>query len=158
MGLIELEIFIKAPPERCFDLSRSVDLHLESTRHTQERAVAGVTSGLLQLGDQVTWEARHFGIRQRLRIEISAYDRPHSFQDRQVAGVFQSFQHEHLFIGEDGGTRMRDRFQFACPWGFFGKMADPVVARHLFRFLNRRNQQIKRVAESEDWKRILNPS
>ena len=59
MSRIELETRIDAPPERCFDLSRSVELHLEAAAATDERAVDGVTAGLLGAGDTVTWEARH---------------------------------------------------------------------------------------------------
>jgi hypothetical protein len=51
VALIELETFIAAPPERCFDLSLSVELHLDSTAATRERAIAGRTSGVLALGD-----------------------------------------------------------------------------------------------------------
>jgi len=72
---IECETLIGAPPERCFDLSRSVELHLEAAASTGERAVGGVTSGLLGAGDTVTWEARHLGRRWRLTARIAAYDR-----------------------------------------------------------------------------------
>jgi hypothetical protein len=39
VALIELETFISAPPERCFDLALSVELHLDSTVATRERAI-----------------------------------------------------------------------------------------------------------------------
>jgi hypothetical protein len=58
MPLIRLETVIRAPIERCFDLSRTIDLHMRSTEETQEIAVAGVTTGLIGLGEEVTWE-RH---------------------------------------------------------------------------------------------------
>ena len=76
MPIIRLETFIHAPVELCFDLSRNVDVHMASTNHTGERAVAGVTSGMMSLGDEVTWEARHFGILQRLTSKITAFERP----------------------------------------------------------------------------------
>jgi len=47
MPIIETQILVKAPIERVFDLNRSVDLHTDSTYETSERAVAGVTKGLL---------------------------------------------------------------------------------------------------------------
>jgi hypothetical protein len=61
MSVIELATSIAAPTERVFDLARSIDLHTERTAGTGERAVAGVTSGLIGLGEEVTWRARHFG-------------------------------------------------------------------------------------------------
>ena len=54
MPTIYLTIEINAPIERCFDLSRSIDLHTLSTSHTNEKAIAGVTSGLIGLNEEVT--------------------------------------------------------------------------------------------------------
>src|SRR5436305_757280 len=112
MPTIRLETIIKASPERCFDLSISVDLHQNSMSHTGERAVAGVTSGLLELGDTVTWEAKHFGIRQHLTSRISEYDRPHRFVDEMVQGIFKKIWHLHEFHPCNDGTWMIDVFEF----------------------------------------------
>ena len=158
MSLLRLELWIRAPVERCFDLSRSVDLHLLSAGDTRERAIAGVTKGLMGLHDEVTWEARHFAIRQRLQVRISAFDRPHSFADSQVRGAFGRFDHVHSFVAQDGGTLMTDVFDFDCPLGLLGRLADPIVAAHMRRFLAHRNQVIKEVAESERWRAVLEGS
>jgi ligand-binding SRPBCC domain-containing protein len=142
---IELETRIDAPPERCFDLSRSVELHLEAAAATGERAVDGVTSGLLGADDTVTWEARHLGRRWRLTVRITAYDRPRSFRDEQVRGPFRRFVHDHLFEPAGGGTRMRDVLEFASGLPLFDRL---VLAPHLRRFLLRRNELIRRTAEA----------
>ena len=97
MPSIILETPINAPIERCFDLSRSIDLHTDSMQHTGEKAIAGRTSGLIELGESVTWEAKHFGIRQTLTSKITEFDRPNYFVDEQVSGAFKSFRHEHHF-------------------------------------------------------------
>ena len=60
MATIRLETLIPAPIERCFDLARDIDLHVRSTAHTREVAVAGVRTGLIGPGDEVTWEGIHF--------------------------------------------------------------------------------------------------
>lgn len=93
MPLIRLETMIDAPPERCFDLAIDVDVHVASVAASGERAVAGVTAGRMALGDWVTWEARHFGVRQRLTAVITEYDRPHAFVDEMRAGIFERFRH-----------------------------------------------------------------
>lgn len=124
MVRIELAIRIAAPPERCFDLARSVDLHVRSTAATGERAVAGKTSGLLELGDEVTWRARHFGVRQSLSGRISAYDRPRHFQDTMLRGAFRHLRHDHYFEPVDRGTLMRDVFEYAAPFGLLGRLAE----------------------------------
>src|SRR5438552_4023100 len=120
MPTIHLETIIAAPPERCFDLSISVDLHQNSMTHAQERAVAGVMSGLMKLGDTVTWEARHFGMRQYLTSQITEYERPRRFVDEQIKGIFKKIKHLHEFYPDDNGTRMIDVFEFEASFGVFG--------------------------------------
>jgi ligand-binding SRPBCC domain-containing protein len=65
-------------------MARDIGLHVHSMADSQERAIAGVTSGCIGLGQEVTWEARHFGIRQRLTSRITQFDRPRHFRDTMV--------------------------------------------------------------------------
>ncbi|RBP86056.1 hypothetical protein DFO70_1344 [Cytobacillus firmus] len=71
MPVIEHQQLINAPVEVCFDLARNVDIHTQTTSKTKERAVSGVTEGLLEQGDTVTREAIHFGIKQRLTAALA---------------------------------------------------------------------------------------
>ena len=57
MTTIKLLTEINSPIEKCFDLARDIDFHKLSTQKTKEKAVAGRTSGLCELGDKITWEA-----------------------------------------------------------------------------------------------------
>ena len=149
MPKIILETFIRAPAELCFDLSRSVDVHTESTSATRERAVAGVTSGLMGLGDTVTWEAVHFGFRRRLTSKITAFDRPRIFVDEMQRGAFTRWHHTHLFQARDGGTLMIDEVDYASPLGVLGRVADALfLMSYMTRLLATRNEYIKRVAEA----------
>lgn len=159
MPIITLSLFVEAPPERCFDLARSIDLHMRSTAETQERSVGGVTTGLIGLGQEVTWEARHFGVRQRLTSRIMAYDRPRHFRDSQVRGAFRRFDHDHHFEAEGRGTRMTDTFDYAAPLGPLGWLAERLfLTAYLRRFLAERNAVVKAVAESGEWRQYLEPS
>ncbi|MGE3164705.1 MAG: cell division protein [Planctomycetota bacterium] len=143
---------IEAPIERVFDLCRSVDAHVATARATGERPVGGVTTGLLALGDQVTWSARHLGWRWRVTSQITAFDRPRHFRDSMVCGVFRRFDHDHEFVPRGEATLVRDVFDFTSPWGFLGHLADAlVVTRHMRRFLMRRMEDLKQIAESEAW-------
>lgn len=148
MPVIRTTVFIRAEPEVCFDLARSIDIHMESTSQTNEIAVGGRRSGLIELGESVTWEATHFGIRQRLTAKITAFDRPHRFVDEMVSGAFKRFAHEHRFIRTEGGTRMEDTFDYTSPWGPLGRLADLfVLRRYMERLLLKRNLYIKTRAE-----------
>lgn len=120
MAVIRIVTTIAAPVGRCFDLARDIDFHTRSLAHTGERAVAGRTTGLIGLGESVTWEARHLGVRQRLTAEVVAFDRPVYFRDVMTAGAFRSFAHDHRFEARDGHTVMTDEVVFRSPLGPLG--------------------------------------
>ena len=156
MPCIELTTPIAAPLERVFDLSRSIDLHLASTASTGERAVGGITSGLIGKDQEVVWRAKHFGIWQTLSSRITAYDRPRYFRNSMVRGAFRRIDHDHYFEVSGAGTLMRDVFEFESPLGFLGRMADWVILeRYMKSFLIERNRVIKATAESDTWKTFL---
>ncbi|MDB5139031.1 MAG: cell division protein [Mucilaginibacter sp.] len=148
MTRIELSTHINAPIERCFDLSRSIDLHMESTKQTGEQAIAGRTSGLISLGETVTWRAKHFGIRQTLTSKITQFDSPNSFTDEMISGAFKSFRHEHLFFDVNNQTVMKDIFIFESPLGMLGELANFLfLGSYMTKLLKQRNQVIKQTAE-----------
>ena len=148
---------IHAPLPRVFDLARSIEVHLLGNVHSSEQAVAeqgSRTSGLMTLGERVTWRARHFGVRQRLTSQITRFDPPHAFQDTMLAGAFAFMQHDHFFRQlPDGPTFMRDVFRFAAPIPLLGRIAERLVLdRYMRALLHERNLIIKRVAESGIWR------
>lgn len=148
MPLIILETKIKAPIESVFDLSRSIDQHVRSMDHTNERAVAGKTSGLIEQGQEVTWEARHFGIKQNLTVRITEMDKPNSFTDVMIKGAFKSMKHVHLFEENNGVTQMTDHFHFESPFGAIGRLFNAIIlTSYMRRLLESRNQVIKESAE-----------
>jgi ligand-binding SRPBCC domain-containing protein len=154
--LIQLATVIDAPRERVFDLARSIDAHQDSTAGTGERAVAGIIHGLIGFHEEVTWEARHLGVRQRLTVRITALERPQHFQDVMVKGAFRRMTHDHDFAMHPQGTLMTDRFDFASPFGLLGTVVDQLfLAGYLRRFIVQRNLVLKRIAESEEWRQYL---
>jgi ligand-binding SRPBCC domain-containing protein len=150
MTVIELKTEIESEISRCFDLTRDIDIHKLSTEKTNEKAIAGRTSGLCELGDKSTWEAIHFGIRQQLSVEITKFERPRFFEDRMTRGAFKSMRHEHHFREVNGHTVMTDRFEYEVPFGFVGKLFDRIVLkRYMTTFLMIRNKMIKKIAENK---------
>lgn len=148
MPIIKTEFYIKAPIQVCFDLARSIDIHMESTAHTHERAIAGVTSGLIGMNQMVTWEAVHFGIKQRLTSKITEFNPPTYFVDEMVNGAFKQFRHEHRFIERENGTLMIDLFDYTSPLGWLGNLADVLfLEKYMKDLLTKRNEHIKLVAE-----------
>jgi ligand-binding SRPBCC domain-containing protein len=150
MTRITLETLINAPIETCFDLSRNADVHLLSTTHTQERVVAGRASGLFELGDEVTWEAVHLGVRQRLSTKITKFDTPVFFEDTMQKGAFKSMRHEHHFCKIPEGTLMTDVFEYEAPFGLAGKIFGRLyLKQYMIRLLRIRNNLIKELAEQK---------
>lgn len=136
--------FIKAPVSQVFDAARSVDLHTKSMTQSKEKAVGGVTAGLMEEGDTVTWEAVHFGVRQRLTARIVSMQFPYRFVDVMEQGVFHSFTHTHDFIEKDKGTWMVDTFVYQSPLGILGRMADRLfLEKYMTRMLKNRAVVLK---------------
>ena len=156
MPRIEIQTTIKAEIQIVFDLSRSIDLHKISTEHTNETAIAGRTSGLIGLGESVTWRAKHFGIYQKLTSKITEYNNSIYFTDDMVKGAFKEFKHQHHFEFHNGQTIMTDCFDYISPLGAIGKIADKLfLKKYMIELLQKRNKTIKDFAESEKWKTVL---
>jgi len=157
MPVIKLVTTIKAPIDVVFNLSRSIDLHKISTAHTNEEAIAGVTSGLINMGESVTWRAKHLGITQKLTSKITAYNFPYYFTDEMVAGPFKSFKHEHIFKEVNGATVMTDIFNYKSPLGILGTIADVLFLEHyMTKLLTERNRVVKQFAEDPELYKNLN--
>lgn len=156
MPLIELTTSILAPARRCFDLARSIDFHLRTTEHTQETAIAGRTTGLIEAGESVTWRAKHLGLWQTLTSRITVLTPPRHFQDVMTQGPFASMIHDHYFEQSGATTLMRDRFDYRSPLGPLGVLADVLLLERYMRgLLERRALILKGAAESEGWRDFL---
>lgn len=150
MPIITLVTDIHAPIERCFDLCRDLELHSRTVAHTRERLVGTKTSGFAELGDVLTFEAVHLGVRQRLTSRITEFERPVLFADEAVSGAFQSLLHRHTFTAVGNKTLMRDRLEWVAPLGVLGKLVDRLVLkRYMLRFLVIRNRNLKAFLEAE---------
>jgi len=141
---------IHAPIGRCFDLCRDLDVHARTLPHTRERLVGAKTSGLAELGDVLTFEATHLGVRQRLSSRIVEFARPTLFADEALSGAFQNLRHVHTFMSVEGGTLMRDNLTWTSPLGPLGVLADALfLKRYMLRFLVTRSRNLKAIIESE---------
>ena len=157
MIIIEQSLRIHAPIQRCFDLSRSIEVHLLGTERTGEQAVSGVTTGLIGPDECVRWRAKPLGVRQHLTSKITAFESPSYFQDTMLEGAFKFMQHDHFFDAvSENETEMRDRFRFAAPLPVLGPLAERLfLRRYMERFLKHRNEILKQVAESSKWRDYL---
>jgi ligand-binding SRPBCC domain-containing protein len=145
MPVIELATHINAPIGKCFNLARNIDVHMASTKQTGERAIAGRTSGLIELNETVTWRAKHLGFWQTLTSKITEMEYPNFFTDELVEGAFKNFRHEHYFYSINTQTLMKDIFRFESPGGMIFDFI--FLKNYMIRLLEKRNQLIKEIAE-----------
>jgi ligand-binding SRPBCC domain-containing protein len=150
MPTINLKTTIHAPIQQVFDLSRSIDFHLESATGSNETVVAGKKTGLIGLGETVTWRARHFGFYLTHEATITAFDSPKSLTDEMTKGKFNSFVHQHQFESHGENTIMTDTLEFEAPFGILGSLFSKLILKgYLKKFLLERNALIKLKAEEE---------
>lgn len=158
MSKIVLETRIDAPIQRVFDLARSIDLHILTAESTNEKAIAGRTTGLINEHEMVTWKAKHLGLTQQLTSVISEMQGPFYFEDKMIKGPFKKIQHKHFFWVKNGKTIMKDVFEFKVPFGWIGRLFDRLyLKKYLEQFILNRNIQIKDFAENDNkWMQVLN--
>ncbi|KAF2325836.1 SRPBCC family protein [Flavobacterium nitrogenifigens] len=155
MTTINLTTKIKAPKQIVFDVSRNIDIHQQSASATKEKAIDGVMSGLINLGETVTWRGKHFGFYLTHKSRITAMNLYDYFVDEMEKGKFKSFKHEHFFEEENGITIMKDKLQYETPFGLLGRLFDYLfLKRHLIKFLSERNDVLKVVFQKPNEKII----
>lgn len=150
MTTIHLITKIKAPIGTVFDLSLDIDIHKLSIGKSNEKAVAGVTSGKINLNETVTFKGRHFGIYLNHQSKITEMENPNYFVDEMIKGHFKFFRHEHSFVSQNGKTVMIDLLQYETPFGIFGKLFDRLVLKnYMTNLLQTRNEFLKNLAENQ---------
>jgi ligand-binding SRPBCC domain-containing protein len=149
-----LETVIAASRAVVFAAALNPELHLQSMARYDETMIEEPAGGAFTEGSTVTWRARHFGIPFRLRSVVFDIDAPHRFTDRQIAGPFREFRHEHVFEEHPRGTLMRDTIVFRSPFGPLDRVVDALVlGRYMERLIAERNSAL--VAAIEDGGRTL---
>ena len=149
MTTIKLTTEINAPIQIVFDLNRNIDIHKQSTSKSNETAIAGVTSGLINKNETVTWRGKHFGFYLTHKSIISEMKIPHYFVDEMIEGRFKKFKHQHFFKQENEKTIMFDVIEYETPFGIAGRFFDYILLKkHLTNFIQQRNKFIKILAES----------
>ena len=153
MFTVRHHLLVRAPLERCFALSTSVEVVQHELHMTP---VEGRTSGLVQAGDVIRWQGLQLGFPNFHVSEICDFDPPNFFSDRMIAGRFRCFEHDHAFTVVSGGTLLRDEIRFALPFGPLGWAMGAFVLRpHIAKLLHRRFRLIQRLAEGDGWRRYL---
>jgi ligand-binding SRPBCC domain-containing protein len=148
MTTIKINTNYFAPIEKVFDINRNIDIHQQSASKTKEIAIAGITSGLINKSETVTWKGKHFGVCLTHQSVISEMIFPTYFVDEQLKGHFKNFKHQHFFEQKDNYIKVTDILEYETPFGIFGKLFDKLLLKkHLTNFIIHRNTVLKNLAE-----------
>lgn len=157
MPRIHLTTFIAAPQDVVFDLSRHIGLHKISQQAHGEEAISGVTNGLIEENEHVTWKAKHLFKTRFLKIRITKMQKPVFFEDVMEQGDFKLFEHQHHFKSVQNGTIVIDELEFESPYGIIGRIFNKLyLTNYLKQLLQQRNKVIQEYAESKKWEALLN--
>lgn len=150
MTTIKIITHYFAPIETVFDTNRNIDIHQQSASKTKEIAIAGITSGLINKNETVTWKGKHFGVYLTHQSVISEMIFPTYFVDEQLKGQFKSFKHQHFFEQKENYVEVKDLLEYETPFGIFGQLFDKLfLKKHLTNFIIHRNAILKNLAEKQ---------
>lgn len=69
---------------------------------------------------------------------------------------FRQFMYDHFFEATPRGTSAREVLEYEAPLGFLGRLAEGLfLDRYLRRFLIRRNEALRDLAESDGWREYV---
>jgi ligand-binding SRPBCC domain-containing protein len=71
----------------------------------------------MHAGARIDYQLRVHGFPVRWKTEISIWNPPHQFVDKQLRGPYRKWIHTHTFEEKDGGTLCRDAVEYAVLGG-----------------------------------------
>lgn len=150
MTTIKITTHYFAPIETVFNINRNIDIHQQTASKTKEVAIAGVTSGLINKNETVTWKGKHFGVYLTHQSSIPEMIFPTYFVDEQLKGQFKNFKHQHFFEQKENYVEVKDFLEYETPFGIFGQLFDKLfLKKHLTNFIIHRNAILKDLAEKQ---------
>ena len=100
----------------------------------------------LAAGSLIRYRLRWRWLPIRWTTEITEWNPPHGFVDREVSGPYALWNHEHWFVSQQGGTTMRDRVTYALPFAWVGRIAHwAVVKRDVEKIFDFRAETMRRL-------------
>ena len=156
MHTLVSKVVVNAPIERCFDITRSIEAHEDTSILIGGRAVSGTTTGLSELGDETTWSAGFFGLRFKVRTRIEELEAPIRICEKRVSGIPRPFDHTYVLGLVDGGVLIEDHFNIGFPFGALGDFFLKVVLlKRLTVVQNHRLESIRKICEGDNWRSYL---
>ena len=139
---------VRARISLCFDLARSVDVHIATAESIGAKAIGGRQHGLSEPGDSTSWSAVFFGCRFGITTGITQLVWPWEFRDEMTHGPFKYFGHHYTFRAvSESITECHDDFFFESAFPFVDRF---VLKTVLQKALYSRARKLAEYAEAEE--------
>lgn len=157
MPTIHLTTFIAAPVERVFDLNRSIGLQKVFMERLGFTAVAGITAGLINKEESVTWKGKYLYKTRFFTSRVTDITPFELFIEKMIRGDFKNYRHEHYFKPAENGTIVIDIINFEISSGWLGRMITRLyLHRYIESMIMLRNETVRQYAVSDKWMALLN--
>jgi ligand-binding SRPBCC domain-containing protein len=104
----------------------------------------------LKQGALIDYELKMRGIPVKWRTEISIWNPPHSFTDRQLSGPYKQWIHRHTFTElDENKTLIEDEVKYRLPLEPIGDLAHPLVRAELDRIFAFRQKAVAEILGAE---------
>jgi ligand-binding SRPBCC domain-containing protein len=144
--LLEREQWLPRPIDEVFAFfSRPENLQVLTPDWLDFRIVEAPQN--LAAGSLIRYRLHWHFLPIRWTTEITEWNPPHRFVDRELSGPYALWNHEHSFSPRQaGGTTMRDRVEYALPLGVLGRLAHRLsVKRDVESIFNFREEAMRRL-------------
>ena len=130
MRLFEQIQHIQAPREIVFDFFSDATNLSRITPGWLGFEILNKEPVQMAVGALIDYRLRLHGIPIRWRTEITVWEPPYRFVDRQIKGPYRQWIHEHRFSQLNGGvTKMEDQVEYSLPGGYL----EPLIHRFFVR-------------------------
>lgn len=119
MAVFESSVELTCSPAEAFEFLA----HPENIRLITPSSVMLVFDAApqrLSLGARMEFRVQAYGVVRSAVHDVTLWDEPSKFVERQVEGPLGSWEHEHLFTPTSQGCCVTDRITFIPPGGVLG--------------------------------------
>ena len=110
-------------------------------------AILTPATSQIKQGARLDYRLRIRGVPIRWQSEITVWEPPHRFVDRQTKGPYSLWIHEHTFAERDNGTLVGDNVEYAVPGGTIVQKF--LIAPDLERIFNYRHKILQQLFNPE---------
>ena len=120
---LKRKVFISAPVEEVFSFfSAAENLNLITPPWLHFKILTPLPV-LMKKNALIDYSIKILGLRMTWNTEITVWQPPVRFVDRQINGPYRVWEHTHQFEEKGGGTQMEDVIRYAVP----GFVLSPLI-------------------------------